>query len=155
LEPTGGPARKSIKQSVQINGGALVLEWHASLLNGAAREYRVTPPLDDPQLRVDPCGGDAGYVLASHVVPLALVLPNKLHHSVVAMLGSELACRRVDGAKAVACSGVNGPPGAIRLSLFNHVSTFRAFFYAAFLLEVFTKRERNLYAALRHPISRG
>jgi hypothetical protein len=91
-------------------------------------------------------------------LPLMLFLLHwsfRTSYITVAMLGSELACRRVDGAKAVACSGVNGPPSAIRLSLFNHVSTFRAFFYAAFLLEVFTKRERNLYAALRHPISRG
>ena len=83
-------------------GRALVVQWHASLSNGATRKYRVTPPLDDPQLRVDPCGRHSPHVLTCHVVPLALVLPNELHHGVMAMLGPEPSSRRVDGTEAVA-----------------------------------------------------
>src|SRR4029077_3992445 len=40
-------------------GRIVVFHWPASLSDGAARKHPSVPPVDDPQLRVDPCGGHA------------------------------------------------------------------------------------------------
>src|SRR6267154_5469354 len=67
--------------------------------HGAKRQYCSAPPVDDPQLRVDLGCRHSAPVHSAHVVRPALAFPACLHYGLLAVLGSQCARRRVDGAQ--------------------------------------------------------
>lgn len=68
------------------------------LPHGSAWEHVRASPMDDSQFRFDPCRGHAARLHAPDAIRLRLVLPAKLHHRVLVVLGSESARRGMAGA---------------------------------------------------------